>query len=97
MSVAIVPCNTRCLNMGDVAMLQVAAWRLRAWWHWEDLRIFTSDPLALLRYCPGVTPVLLPDYPAWCRDHYLGGRLHSWLPAARSDQLAGGYVSMACH
>ena len=97
MSVALVPCNTRCLNMGDVAMLQVATWRLRAWWHWEDLRIFTSDPLALLRYCPGVTPVLLPDYPAWCHDRYLAGRIHTWLPESRSDQLASGYVSMACH
>jgi polysaccharide pyruvyl transferase WcaK-like protein len=96
MSLAVVPCNTRCLNMGDVAMLQVAVGRLRAWWRWEELRVFTSDPLALLRYCPGVTPVMLPDQPAWCRDRYLGGRLHSWLSEARSDQLANLSVAIAC-
>jgi polysaccharide pyruvyl transferase WcaK-like protein len=96
MSIAIVPCNSLCLNMGDVAMLQVAVSRLRALWPWEDLRVFTSDGGALLRYCPGVTPVLLPDRPTWCTDRYLAGRLHTWLPETRSDQLADLYVALAC-
>jgi polysaccharide pyruvyl transferase WcaK-like protein len=96
MSFTIIPCNTRCLNMGDVAMLQVAVARLRALWPWEELRVFTSDPVALRRYCPGVTPVLLPDQPAWCTDHYVGGRLHTWLSEARSERLADLYVSLAC-
>src|SRR5689334_4905958 len=110
MSLAIVPCNTRCLNMGDVAMLQVAVARVREWGRWEDVRVFTSDPQALLRYCPGVTPVVLPDHPAWCADRYLGGRLHTWLAERRSgelsdasshradqpDRLAEAYVRLAC-
>ena len=69
MSFAIVPCNTRCLNMGDVAMLQVAVARLRASWPWEELRVFTSDPGALARYCPAVTPVPMPDQPASSTAH----------------------------
>jgi polysaccharide pyruvyl transferase WcaK-like protein len=96
MSVALVPCNTRCLNMGDVAMLQVAVARLRAMWPDEELRIFTSDAEALLRHCPGVTPVMLPDQPGWCTDRYLGGRLHSWLPERLSDRLADAVVRTGC-
>lgn len=76
-------------------MLQVAVARLRALWPWEELRVFTSDPVALRHYCPGVTPVLLPDRPAWCTDRYLGGRLHTWLSEDRSDQLADLYVRLA--
>jgi colanic acid/amylovoran biosynthesis protein len=96
MSVMLVPCNTRCLNMGDVAMLQVAVARLRALWPGEELRIFTSDAAALVEYCPGVTPVMLPDQPQWCTDHYLGGRLHSWLPERWSERLVGVAVNAAC-
>ena len=96
MSVALVPCNTRCLNMGDVAMLQVAVTRLRAMWPDEELRIFTSDAEALARYCPDVTPVMLPDQPGWCTDRYLGGRLHTWLPERLSDRLADAVVETAC-
>jgi polysaccharide pyruvyl transferase WcaK-like protein len=96
MSVMLVPCNTRCLNMGDVAMLQVAVTRLRTLWPDEELRIFTSDAAALVHYCPGVTPVMLPDRPGWCMDHYLGGRLHTWLPEPWSERLAGFTVTAAC-
>jgi polysaccharide pyruvyl transferase WcaK-like protein len=95
-SVALVPCNTRCLNMGDVAMLQVAVSRLRTMWPDEELRIFTSDAAALARYCPGVTAVMLPDQPGWCTDRYLGGRLHSWLPERLSDRLADAVVRTGC-
>lgn len=94
--IALVPCNTRCLNMGDVAMLQVAVARLRALWPWDRLCVFTSDPDALLRYCPEVAPVLLPDEPAWCTDRYLGGRLHSWLPERLSDRLLDVNRALAC-
>jgi polysaccharide pyruvyl transferase WcaK-like protein len=95
-SVALVPCNTRCLNMGDVAMLQVAVTRLRAMWPDEELRVFTSDAEALARYCPEATPVMLPDQPGWCTDRYLGGRLHSWLPERLSDRLADAVVRTGC-
>jgi polysaccharide pyruvyl transferase WcaK-like protein len=95
-SVALVPCNTRCLNMGDVAMLQVAVTRLRTMWPDEELRVFTSDAAALARHCPGVTPVMLPDQPEWCTDRYLGGRLHSWLPERLSDRLAEAVVRTGC-
>jgi polysaccharide pyruvyl transferase WcaK-like protein len=74
----------------------VAIGRIRALWPWEELRVFTSDPIALRRYCPGVTPVVLPDQPAWCADRYVGGRLHTWLSEARSEQLADLYVAFAC-
>lgn len=95
MPITLVPCNTRCLNMGDVAMLQIATTRLRALWPREDIRVFTSDAAALARYCPDVIPVRLPDRPGWCTDRYLTGRLHTWLPEAVSDRLAGLHVAVA--
>ena len=95
MSITIIPCNTRCLNMGDVAMLQVAVSRLRARWPAHEIRAFTTDPAALRRYCPAVTPVSLPDQPEWCRDRYVGGRLHDWLPSGAADALAQRYVAVA--
>jgi colanic acid/amylovoran biosynthesis protein len=82
--------------MGDVAMLQVAVARLRALWPWDRLCVFTSDPAALLRYCPGVAPILLPDEPAWCTDRYLGGRLHSWLSDRWSDRLLDLHRAVSC-
>ena len=96
MSFVIVPSNTRCLNMGDVAMLQVAVARLRALWPDEELRVFTSDPVALAQFCPSVTPILLPDWPDWCTDRYLAGRLHTWLAGPASDRLAGVSAAIAC-
>jgi polysaccharide pyruvyl transferase WcaK-like protein len=82
--------------MGDVAMLQVAVARLRSRWPAEPLRVLTSDASALVRCCPDVTPIVLPDYPDWCTDRYVAGRLHSWLSDALSDRLAGMYVGIGC-
>jgi colanic acid/amylovoran biosynthesis protein len=94
--ITLVPCNTRCLNMGDVAMLQVAVARLRTLWPWDRICVFTSDPAALLRYCPEVAPVLLPEAPAWCTDRYLGGPLHSWLSERWSDRLLDLHRAVTC-
>jgi polysaccharide pyruvyl transferase WcaK-like protein len=96
MSILIVPCNTRSLNMGDVAMLQVAVRRLRTQSPGRSLHVFTSDALALARHCGSVTPVELPDQPAWCADHYIGGRLHDYLPPRHSERLLRANCVMAC-
>jgi len=95
-SFVIVPSNMHCLNMGDVAMLQVAVGRLRSLWPAEKLRVFTSDPAALGRYCPGVEPIVLPDQPDWCTDHYFAGRLHTYLTVTLSERLVGLNVTIAC-
>lgn len=91
----LVPCNTRCLNMGDVAMLQVAVSRLRALWPRERIWVFTSDAAALRRYCPEVEPVFLPDQPGWTTDRYFGGRLHGWMPAALSERVVRLHTRIA--
>ena len=86
-----------CLNMGDVAMLQVAVGpALLAVAGREAPRVFTSDPAALGRYCPGVEPIVLPDQPDWCTDHYFAGRLHTYLTVTLSERLIGLNVTIAC-
>jgi len=44
-------------NMGDVAMLQIAANRLRSMVPDVELMILTSNPDLLRRYCPGAIPL----------------------------------------
>lgn len=95
MSITLVPCNTRCLNMGDVAMLQVAVSRLRALWPDERICVFTTDAAALRRYCPEVEPVFLPDQPGWTTDRYFGGRLHAWIPDALSERAVRLHARLA--
>jgi colanic acid/amylovoran biosynthesis protein len=77
-------------------MLQVTVARLRSLWPGEEICVFTSDPAALLRYCPGVTPVELPDAPVWCTDRYFAGWLHEWLSGSLAEWFTGVYVAVAC-
>jgi hypothetical protein len=53
------------LNMGDVAMLQVAVRRVRS--HWPQARIFTitSNPELLQVHCPGVEPLFESERDLW--------------------------------
>jgi polysaccharide pyruvyl transferase WcaK-like protein len=53
------------LNMGDVAMLQVAVQRLRGLWPRARIRAITSDPERLEFYCPGVEPVFQAARDLW--------------------------------
>ncbi|MFP5319126.1 MAG: polysaccharide pyruvyl transferase family protein [Acidimicrobiia bacterium] len=54
------------LNLGDVAMLQVAVCRLSALWPSARIDVFTDVPDRLARLCPGADPV-----PAEGRNAYL--------------------------
>lgn len=78
------PCTPTCLNMGDVAMLQVAVSRLRALWPSVGIAIPTDDGARLRRYCGEVTPLAYGD---WFSDRYFLGRVHRFLPAELSGRL----------
>lgn len=49
--------TSNCRNLGDVAVLQAAVERLRAFHRQVDLHVFTADPPELQRHCPGVLPI----------------------------------------
>jgi polysaccharide pyruvyl transferase WcaK-like protein len=56
MRILIYPSSFNTLNLGDVAMLQVAVRRLRALVPRASIRVFTEDPEGLQRHCPEVQP-----------------------------------------
>jgi polysaccharide pyruvyl transferase WcaK-like protein len=70
------------LNLGDVAMLQVAVSRFRA--HWSDARItvITTAPDLLAKYCPGAIPLAPQGREMWLRKCDLFGSLHQLIPKA---------------
>lgn len=78
------PCTPTCLNMGDVAMLQVAVSRLRSLWPTAAIAIPTYDGDRLRRYCGDVTPLYYGD---WFDDRYFLGRAHRLLSGGISNRL----------
>jgi colanic acid/amylovoran biosynthesis protein len=87
MQILIDPGIYNCLNMGGVAMFQVAVARLRSFWPGASIAALTDDPVALARYCPGVRAVPHMHLGECLRDSYLLGRLHQRMPATFSRRL----------
>lgn len=78
------PCTDTCLNMGNVALIQMASRRLHDLWPTAAVAVPTEDPEGLRRFCDNVRP-LPPAY--WLAGHYFLGRLHRLLPAELSRKL----------
>ncbi len=57
MRILIDPSSSHCLNLGDVAMMQVTVRRLRERWPDAEIVIFTEAPELLEMYCPGTRPL----------------------------------------
>jgi hypothetical protein len=51
MRVLIDPSSAHCLNLGDVAMLQVTFRRFRQFWPDAEIYVFTDSPELLELYC----------------------------------------------
>jgi polysaccharide pyruvyl transferase WcaK-like protein len=81
------PGSYSCLNMGDVAMLQVAVRRLHALWPAASIDVVTDAPERLATYCFGTVPVPASGRRAWFNDKYLFGPLHRVLPQSFSNRL----------
>ena len=78
-----------CRNMGDVAMLQVVVDRLTALWPQATIKVLTTNPNQLLRFCPSVVPVVV-DFEsrrAWLSGISVLGRFRQKLPAKLSSSL----------
>jgi colanic acid/amylovoran biosynthesis protein len=81
------PSSFACLNLGDVAMMQVAVARLRELWPCAEIAVPTSCPDLLSRYCPSATPISVEERSAWLSGRSLIGGLHQKLPVVISAPL----------
>jgi len=75
MRILIDPSSVHCLNLGDVAMLQVTVKRFRQFWPDAEIHVFNDSPELLELYCPTAKPV--PPV----------GRLSFYLTAAQLTRL----------
>jgi colanic acid/amylovoran biosynthesis protein len=57
MRILIDPSSVHCLNLGDVAMLQVTVRRFRRFWPDAEILVFNESPELLDLYCPTALPV----------------------------------------
>lgn len=57
MRILIDPSSVHCLNLGDVAMLQVTVRRFRQFWPDAEILVFNDTPQLLELYCPTAKPV----------------------------------------
>jgi colanic acid/amylovoran biosynthesis protein len=87
MRIIVDPSSFDCLNMGDVAMLQVAVARLRRQWPESVIQVFTNDPVALSLHCPDTEPLPHSGRTFWFSDQEILGRLHEHIPANASRAL----------
>ena len=85
--IIIEPGTFNCLNLGDLAMLQVAICRLREAVPSAEIRVFTHDPEALEASCPGALPVSAEARREWYAEHFFLGSVHSLLPRGASRTL----------
>ena len=79
--IVVEPSGYACLNMGDVAMMQVAVARLSELWPHATIEVVTSRPDLLQRYCPSVVPLAAEARGDWLSGRSLIGGFHRRLPA----------------
>lgn len=77
----------RCSNMGDMAMLQVAASRLSLLFPGAKIQTITSNPQALKDQVPQTSAVPQEGQQAWFAERYLLGRLHEAMPKSASREI----------
>jgi polysaccharide pyruvyl transferase WcaK-like protein len=75
------------LNLGDVAMLQVAVERLSGLWPDSRIDVITEAPARLGQFCPAAVPLDASGRRLWFEDHYSTYALHRALPKSMSNRL----------
>lgn len=75
------------LNLGDVAMLQVAVLRLRCLWPQADIHVITNAPERLARYCPQARPIPSFWRSPWLLPWNVLGALHRLMPSSTHQRL----------
>jgi polysaccharide pyruvyl transferase WcaK-like protein len=79
MRIVVEPGSYTCMNMGDVAMMQVCVARLAEIWPNSQIQIVTESPERLTLFCPNAVPIIAAGKDHWFEDN-LFGRLQGFLP-----------------
>src|SRR4051794_25129025 len=87
MRILVEPNAHHLLNIGDVAMLEIAVERLHGLWPDALVEVITDHPERLVGPCPRAVPVPAQGRRVWFRDHYLSETLHRHLPSPVSRRL----------
>ena len=98
MHIVVEPGSYLCLNMGDVAMMQVAVKRLGELWPHAQIEVVTGRPDRLLSLCSSAVPLSTEERKAWLSGRSLmGGSTRGYCPLFRpfcKDQRGlSGFVS----
>ena len=78
MRILVEPGSYTCMNMGDVAMMQVCVSRLTELWPGAHIQVVTQAPERLAFFCPNAEPILESGKEYWFRDKIFG-RLQNYL------------------
>jgi polysaccharide pyruvyl transferase WcaK-like protein len=87
MHIVVEPGSYLCLNMGDVAMMQVAVKRLGELWPHAQIEVVTGRPDRLLSLCSSAVPLSTEERKAWLSGRSLMGGLHKRLSPSISVAL----------
>jgi polysaccharide pyruvyl transferase WcaK-like protein len=82
------------LNLGDVAMLQVAVRRFRALWPGASISVITDDPARLAGCCPSALPVPAAGRRLWFDSHPFTYTLERMAPSPLSPRLIEGHRAL---
>jgi polysaccharide pyruvyl transferase WcaK-like protein len=93
MNIVVEPGSYTCMNMGDVAMMQVCVSRLAELWPGAKIGIVTQSPEQLALFCPDATPIIESGKEYWFEDKLFGTGLN-FLPSALQAALRGSETSL---
>src|SRR4051812_35554582 len=93
MRILVEPGSYTCMNMGDVAMMQVCVSRLAELWPGTEVGIVTQAPERVALFCPEARPIIEGGKQYWLEDK-LFGRAASFLPSPVGARLQGSEISL---
>lgn len=85
MNIVVEPGSYTCMNMGDVAMMQVCVSRLNELWPGAQIGVVTQSPDRLALFCPDAFPIVESGKEYWFQDKLFGGVLNFLPPALRAE------------
>ncbi len=76
-----------CVNLGDVAMLQVALKRVCEFWPDAAVQVITNNSECIKRLCPRAEPVAVSGKRSWLADDHLPQPVRRLLPGVATAQV----------
>lgn len=86
-----------CVNMGDVAMLQVTLKRLCEFSPDAVVRVITNNPECVTALCPKAQPVPVSGKRSWLSDDHLQEQVRRLLPRPAAEQVVKLNRSIRSH